>query len=219
MTNDLRQQAMVHGPEMLDISQLIALIAQIEVPLAQVIVQSCGGMAGLATVRAQELIQIEGIGQAKALAIVAAVQLGRRLQDWQLWRSKRVTVQRPSQAADLVLHRLSNLVQEELVTMLLDIHNGVMDVVTVYIGSLDTTAVRITEVFRQAIIQNAARLIVAHNHPTGDLTPSPQDVVLTKALIEAGNNLDIPVVDHLIIAGGQWLSMREAGLGFSPDSP
>jgi DNA repair protein RadC len=210
---------MVHGPEMLDISQLIALIAQIEVPLAQVIVQSCGGMAGLATVRAQELIQIEGIGQAKALAIVAAVQLGRRLQDWQLWRSKRVTVQRPSQAADLVLHRLSNLVQEELVTMLLDIHNGVMDVVTVYIGSLDTTAVRITEVFRQAIIQNAARLIVAHNHPTGDLTPSPQDVVLTKALIEAGNNLDIPVVDHLIIAGGQWLSMREAGLGFSPDSP
>jgi DNA repair protein RadC len=74
--------------------------------------------------------------------------------------------------------------------------------------------VRVAEVFRPAIIQNAAGMIVAHNHPSGDIKPSPQDVSLTETLVNAGRHLDIPILDHLIIANGQWLSMREKKLGF-----
>jgi DNA repair protein RadC len=211
---ELRQRAKAEGFTRLNDSELVALTANIDIQLAQYVLDFAGGLDGLLTVTPDELLQIDGIGTSKALSICAAINLGKRILTQKIWQKKRVVVERPADAASLVVHQLTAQLQEELMVVLLDAHNGVMDVQTVYIGSLNATVVRVAEVFRPAIVQNAAGMIVAHNHPSGDIKPSPQDVSLTETLVDAGRHLDIPILDHLIIASGQWLSMREKKLGF-----
>jgi DNA repair protein RadC len=211
---ELRQRAQAEGFARLDDVELLALTANIEVPLAQYIMDYVGGLDALLTITPTELLQIDGIGTARAISICANIHLGRRILTQKIWQKKRVVIERPADAANLIVHQLTAQLQEELVVILLDAHNGVMDVQTVYIGSLNATVVRVAEVFRAAIVQNAAGMIVAHNHPSGDIQPSPQDVSLTETLVNAGRHLDIPILDHLIIASGQWLSMREKKLGF-----
>ena len=107
------------------------------------------------------------------------------------------------------------LEQEQLRTVLLDSRNRVISIPTVYIGSLNHTAVRVGEVFREAIRANAAAMIVVHNHPSGDPTPSPDDVQITRMIVEAGKLLHIDVLDHMIIGRQRWISLKERGLGFN----
>jgi DNA repair protein RadC len=109
---------------------------------------------------------------------------------------------------------MSALEQEELRVILLDTRNSVMDVVTVYKGSLNSSQVRVGELFKEAIRRNAAAVILIHNHPSGDPTPSPDDVAVTRSLVEAGKLLDIDVLDHLVIGNCQYVSLKERGLGF-----
>lgn len=211
--DNLRRQVSEHGISSLEIPQLLALIAQIDVKSAAYILDYCGGMNGLPALTVEQLLTMEGIGMAKALAIVAALELNKQLLSWQVWKHEKVVIQRPSEAGELITAQLSAHVQEQLIVILLDIHNVVMDIVTVYIGSLNATVVRVAEIFRPAILQNAASIIVAHNHPTGNANPSPEDVKLTKTLVEASKSLDIPVLDHLVVGGGQWTSIREGSYG------
>ncbi|MCI0710155.1 MAG: DNA repair protein RadC [Chloroflexi bacterium] len=211
---DLRQRAQAEGFARLDDVELLALTVNIDISLAQYIMDFVGGLEALLTTTPDELRQIDGIGTARAISICAGIHLGKRILTQKIWQKKRVVIERPTDAASLIIHQLTAQLQEELVVILLDAHNGVMDVQTVYIGSLNATVVRVAEVFRPAIVQNAAGMIVAHNHPSGDIQPSPQDVSLTETLVNAGRHLDIPILDHLIIASGQWLSMREKKLGF-----
>jgi DNA repair protein RadC len=103
---------------------------------------------------------------------------------------------------------------EELWVINLDTRNRVMSLTTLYKGSVNSSQVRVGEVFRQAIFENAPAVIVAHNHPSGDPTPSPDDVAVTRAIVEAGRLLDINVLDHLIVVRGQYVSLKERGLGF-----
>ena len=98
--------------------------------------------------------------------------------------------------------------------MLLDTRNRVQDVITIYRGSVNSSQVRIGEVFKSAIRRNAVNLIVVHNHPSGDPTPSPDDVALTRAIVQAGKLLDVDVLDHLVIGRGRFVSLKERGLGF-----
>jgi len=107
------------------------------------------------------------------------------------------------------------LEQEHLRVMLLDRRNRVMEIVDLYRGSVSSSQIRVGEIFREAIRKNASAIIVAHNHPSGDPTPSPDDVAVTRAILQAGKLLDVDVLDHLVIGQGRWVSLKERGLGFS----
>ena len=115
----------------------------------------------------------------------------------------------PEDVAALLMVEMSGLEQEELRAILLTTRSHVIDIITLYRGTINSSLVRTAEVFKAAIRRNAARLIVAHNHPSGDAEPSPQDRALTQELVAAGQLLDIEVVDHLVIGRGRWVSLRQ----------
>jgi DNA repair protein RadC len=124
-------------------------------------------------------------------------------------------IRNPRDAVALLMVTMGHLDQEELRTILLDTKNRVQDIVTVYRGSVNTTLIRAGEVYKAALRRNSAAIIVSHNHPSTDVTPSPEDVLVTRQIVEAGAILDIDCLDHLIIGRGAWCSLRERGLGFT----
>ncbi|MFN8504306.1 RadC family protein, partial [Kouleothrix sp.] len=125
---------------------------------------------------------------------------------------QRDQVKSPADAVAFLMARMGLLDQEELWTMCLSTKNHVLKVHRVYQGSLNSSMVRIGEVFREAIKLNAAAIIVCHNHPSGAVDASPEDVLVTRQIVEAGKLLDTDVLDHIILGKGKWLSMRERGL-------
>ncbi|HSR46456.1 MAG TPA: DNA repair protein RadC [Anaerolineales bacterium] len=183
------------------------------VDLSRELLHDVGGVGGLRHVRYDQLRTRHGFGDAKAAQLLAAIELGRRFADAEV-RSRRA-IQRPDDVAELLRYEIGGHEQEHLVVVLLDTRNRLIAVETVYRGSLNTSVIRVGEIFRSAIRANAASLIVAHNHPSGDPTPSPEDVAVTRAFVEAGKLLDIEVLDHLIIGKDRHTSLRAAGLGFA----
>ena len=127
---------------------------------------------------------------------------------------ERPTINSPADAAALIQYEMSALEKEEMRVILLDTRNHVLDIVTVAHGSLNSAQMRVGEIFTPAVRRNAAALIAAHNHPSGDSTPSPDDVAITRAMIEAGKLLDIEVLDHLVIGLGNYVSLKEKKMGF-----
>jgi hypothetical protein len=127
----------------------------------------------------------------------------------------RTQIKSPADVAGLLLFELAYLDQEQLRTVLLDTKNRVQSIPTIYQGSLNASMVRVGELFKAALQWNSAALIVVHNHPSGDPTPSPEDVLLTGEIVKAGKLLDVDVLDHLVIGQGKFVSMRERGLGFA----
>jgi len=158
-------------------------------------------------------VQINGIGPAQAARIKAALEFGRRLM--LTAPEERYAIRSPGDIAQLLMAEMSHLEQEHFKVLLLDTRNRMIDDVTLYIGSLNANHIRVAEVYRDAIRQNAAAIIVAHNHPSGDPTPSPEDVAVTRQIAAAGSQLDIELLDHVIIAQQRFVSLRERGLGFS----
>ncbi len=128
--------------------------------------------------------------------------------------TERPTIHSPQDAFSLLTLFLAGMDHEELWVLDLDTRNRVMKIIRLYMGSVNQSQVRISEVFRQAILDNSPAIVIAHNHPSGDPTPSPDDVAVTRALVEAGKLLDIEILDHLILAGGRFVSLKERGLGF-----
>lgn len=158
-----------------------------------------------------ELARVKGINQATAVRIKAALNLGLRLSQP---AEERTTINSPADAAALVQAEMALLEKEHLRVLLLDRRNRVLDIIEVYQGSVSSSQVRIGEVFQAAISRNASSIIVVHNHPSSDPTPSPDDVAVTRAMVQAGKLLDISVLDHLVIGGQRWVSLKERGLGF-----
>jgi len=172
------------------------------------------GLEGLLKATPAELCTVEGIGPARAGQIKAALELGQRLLATPL--EERPQIKSPADAASLLMPEMGLLEQEELRVVLLDTRNRLLTVHTVYKGNLNTAIVRTAEIFRPAIKANAAAIIVVHNHPSTDRTPSPQDVAVTEQIVQTGELLGIQVLDHLILGGGQgFVSMRERSLGFN----
>ena len=166
----------------------------------------------LSQAHVSEIASVKGVGSATALRLKAALALGRKLLEPQ---AERPEVRSPSDAAAVLIPRLVHLPQEHLVTVLLNSRNRLVEIVEVYHGSLNSAAVRIGEVFRAAVQQNAAAIVVSHNHPSGDPTPSPEDVAVTRSIVQAGKLMDIECLDHVIVGqGGKWISLKEKGLGF-----
>jgi DNA repair protein RadC len=160
-----------------------------------------------------ELAQVRGISNNLAVRIKAALNLGLRLN---LPIDERPTISSPADAAMLVMYEMSILEKEHLRVLLLDRRNRVIDIEEVYRGSVSSSQVRVGELFKAAVSRNASAMIIAHNHPSGDPTPSPDDVALTRAIVQAGKLLDTDILDHLVIGNsGKWVSLKERGLGFS----
>jgi DNA repair protein RadC len=207
------------GPQALNDAELLAILLRVgvqgenAVQVGQRLLKDLGGISGLHRAGYEEVCELHGIGPAKAAQIKAAIELGRRLTIQA--PEERPTIHSPADAAELVRYEMSALEQEELRVLLLDTRNHVMHIETVYRGSLNSSQIRVGELFRPAIRRNAAAIIVIHNHPSGDPTPSPDDAAVTRAIVQAGKLLDIDVLDHLVIGRGRYISLKERGLGFS----
>jgi DNA repair protein RadC len=206
------------GPQALNTAELLAILLRVglkgenAVQVGQRLLQTFGGLRGLHQASLDEVKAQRGLGEAKAAAIKAAIELGRRLALEA--PEERPAIHSPADAAALVQYEMSALEQEHLRVMLLNTRNQVMDIVELYHGSLNSSMVRVGEVFKPAVRRNAASILVVHNHPSGDPTPSPEDIAVTKAMIEAGKLMDIEVLDHLVIGQGKYVSMKERGLAF-----
>ena len=170
------------------------------------------GLAGLYRTSIGELAQEKGLGEAKIVQIKAAFELGRRL--LATAPDERPQIRTPTDAANILMSEMRLLEQEQMRVVLLDTRNRLIGAPLMYVGGLNTTLVRVSELFRDAIRHNAAALIVAHNHPSGDPSPSPEDVSVTREIIQAGQLLDIEVLDHLIIGQQRFVSLKERGLAF-----
>jgi DNA repair protein RadC len=169
-------------------------------------------LAGLARASVDEICRVRGCGPVKATQVKAALELGRRLVTDSPGETLQLTS--PADAAAILQTDMSLLEQEHLRVVLLNIKNHVLAVHEVYKGSVNASLVRVAEVFREPVRRNCPAIIVAHNHPSGDPTPSPEDIQITHRMVEAGHLLDIQVLDHLIIGRQRWVSLRERGLGF-----
>lgn len=181
--------------------------------LAERLLAEFGSLPGLARASIGELMNVKGVGEAKAAEVKAALELGRRLMASA--PEERSVVSSPSDAANLLMSEMMFLEQEHLRLILLDTRNRVLQIPTIYVGSLNTSVVRIGELFRAALKANAAAMIVAHNHPSGDPSPSPEDIQITRKLVEAGKLMDVEVLDHIVIGQQRFVSLKERGLGFS----
>ncbi len=161
-----------------------------------------------------DLIAVRGISKTSAVRIKAALQLGLRAATE---TSERLAINCPADAATIFRRHFADKDQECLYVMLLDTRNRIIrDPIEVYRGSLNSVMIRVGELFREAIRWNASAIILAHNHPSTDPSPSPDDVAMTRMAVESGKMLDIPLHDHLIIGGGsRFVSLKERGLGFS----
>ncbi|RME42077.1 MAG: JAB domain-containing protein [Caldilineae bacterium] len=213
-----RERLQNYGAEALSTAELIAILLRTGLKGENVLALSTrlltmyGGLPGLARATFNELATIKGVGPAKTCQLKAALELGRRLVAAAPNQRPRITS--PADAANLLMPEMSLLEQEHLRLLLLDTKNGVIASPTVYIGNVNTAVIRVGELFKQAVREHCTALIVAHNHPSGDPTPSPEDVQMTRRIVEAGRLLDIEVLDHLIIGHGRYISLKQRGLGF-----
>jgi DNA repair protein RadC len=172
---------------------------------ARSILQSCG-LAGLSSAGLPDL---QGIGSRRAACLVAAVELGRRIAS--TWPADGWRIRAPADLAERLIPSMGHLESEELRSVLLNTKNTVTGMVTVYAGNLAGSSVRVGEVFREAVRRQAAAMVVVHNHPSGDPSPSAEDLRITRELAEAGRLLDVELLDHLVIGHGRWVSLRALG--------
>lgn len=167
----------------------------------------------LARASHEQLMGIRGIGAAQAGRLLAMLELSRRLQETP--QDEQLRVASPADAAHILMPRMAHLEQEELWVIVLNTRNRVTRIAEIYKGSLNASMVRIAELFRPAIEGAAAAILVAHNHPSGDPSPSADDIRVTRQIVKAGEMLDISVLDHVIIGNGRYVSLKERKLGFS----
>jgi DNA repair protein RadC len=175
------------------------------------------GLGGLGRATELELASVSGVGPAKAAQLVAAFELGRRL--LADWPTSRWTIRGPGDVAERLILQMGRLEREELRVVLLDTKNHVLRVTTVYQGNVSASLVRVGELFRDAVRLNAAGVILVHNHPSGDPTPSPDDLHLTAEALAAGRLLDIALLDHLVIGHDAYVSLRDRGVAFDRTEP
>jgi DNA repair protein RadC len=213
-TEQPRNRLLLHGAAALSDAELLAVITGVQcLETTQRLLIAGGGLRGLLMLSTTELQQlVAGISVGRAAQLKAAIELGVRVARGD--QAQRRQIKSPADVAELLLLEMSHLDQEQLRTVLLDTKNRIQAINTVYIGSLNTSMVRVGEVFKEAVRRNSAALIVVHNHPSGDATPSPEDILVTREIVQAGKLLDTDVLDHLIIGNGVWVSLRERCLGF-----
>lgn len=217
-TDRPRERLAEAGAKALSEAELIAILLRVGLPgenavqLAQRLLLTFGGLRGLLQASFIDFTAVHGLGPAKSAQLTAAIELGRRISRESV--REKPGIHSPRDAADLLMYELSGLDHEELWVLLLDTRNCLIHDFALYKGSLNASTVRVGELFKAAIQRNAAAIILAHNHPSGDPNPSPEDATLTRAAVQAGKLLDVSVLDHIVIGAGRFVSMKERGLGF-----
>ncbi|NEW04493.1 JAB domain-containing protein [Paenibacillus sp. SYP-B3998] len=210
-----RERMLQYGAAALSNAELLAIllrtgtVSESALRLAGRILSECGGLRSLVDMSKDQLTEIKGIGDAKALQIQAGIELGRRLSKSSL--TERITIRSPKDIADLLSEDLRYLQKEHFVCLFLNTKNHVLAQETLSMGSLNASIVHPREVFRAAIKRSSAAIVCAHNHPSGDPTPSPEDIQLTHRLMEAGSIIGIEVLDHVIIGDQKFISLKEQG--------
>ena len=191
------------GPGVLTDAELLAILLRVgkkgssALQIGQRLLVLFEGLSGLQKATFTELCHIEGVGPAKAAQIKAAVEVGRRLA--RIVPEERVIISSTQDVADQVQYKMAHLDQEELWVLLLDSRNQLIRIEQLYRGTLNSSSVRPAELFRMGIRHNAAAVIVVHNYPSGDPAPSPEDVQLTRTLIDGGHLIEMPVLDHVVV--------------------
>jgi DNA repair protein RadC len=212
-----RERMLTYGASSLSNAELIAILlrtgtaSENVLQVAEQVLVKCGGLAGLMRASHTDLLKIDGLGPTKATQIMAVVELAKRAMS--LPTAERVTINKAEDAAQLFMD-MQFLQQEHVRILLLDSARCVIASPTIYIGTLNSSVLRVSELFREAITRNGAAIVLAHNHPSGDPTPSPEDLELTHTLIAAGKLLDIQVLDQLIMGNNQWVSLKALGIAF-----
>ncbi len=198
-----RERLENQGAGVLNDAELLAILLRVgvkgasAVQIGQRLLFLFGGLDGLRRVTFTEMCDVDGVGPAKAAQIKAAIELGRRMA--RLTPDERILITSPQDVADQVQYKMASLEQEELWVLLLDSRNHHLRTEQLYRGSLNSSSVRPAEIYKAGIRHNAAALIIVHNHPSGDPSPSPEDIHLTRMLIEAGQMLELPILDHVVV--------------------
>jgi len=210
-----RERMMIDGAEALSDAELLAILLRTgtrnesAINLASRILRESGGLRQLVDMTISELTRIRGVGPAKAVQLRAGIELGRRLA--RRAASDRPAIRKPEDAAKLVMEDLRSELKEHFVCLFLNTKNQVLARETLSVGTLNASLVHPREVFRAAIKRGSASIICLHNHPSGDPTPSPEDIALTRRLHEAGSLIGIDVLDHIVIGDGRFVSLKEQG--------
>ena len=213
-----RERLRNSGPEALSTSELLAILMNTGMKgepvtmMAQRLLHEHSCLAGLMRMDFAEMARVKGVGESKAAKIKAAFELGRRIS--LLTAGERFRIESPEDVVQLVGMEMAALEQEQLRIVLLDTKNHVLAVKMLYQGTVNSANTRTAEIFRDAVRHNAVSIVLIHNHPTGDPTPSSADVTVTLNVVQSGEVLNIKVLDHLIIGQGRHVSMKRLGLGF-----
>jgi len=202
----------LRGAQSLSDAELIAILLRTGtkgksvIVIAQELINKYGNVTVLASQTAGALQKGIGIGKDKAAALIAAFELSRRIDSNQKWMSNKQIIS-PEDVANIFIPLLRDEVKEKFIVVCLSTANKIIKYETISVGNLNSSIVHPREVFKVAIDNNSANIIVIHNHPSGNPEPSREDIAVTKKLIEAGKNLDINLFDHLIIAGNSFTSL------------
>ena len=212
-----REKLLTQGKEVLNNAELLAILLRtgtreksaLEVA-QEIIALNDEGLPGLCDNTPEELARIKGVGKAKACQILAAVELGRRVATHP--RKERVSIGNPKDIVDLFMEKMRYYKEEHFSTLLLDTKGKVIEEVEVSVGDLNSAPVHPREVFKQAVKRSAAAVVLVHNHPSGDPTPSRDDLDITMRLVEAARILGVNVLDHIIIGDGVYTSLKSEEL-------
>lgn len=212
----LRSRGCIRGLERIGDAELLALIlgdtaSRCATAIVRDLLDRYGGLAGIGNAEVEELVGFEGIGLIRALRLKASFEAGRRSIIAERERSVR-EVKCPDDVASLMIPEMNSLDREHFKAILLNTKNRVIKIVTVAIGSLNAALVHPREIFKAAVVASAASFIIVHNHPTGNPEPSREDSELTVRFARCGDLMGIDLVDHIIIGGDRFVSMRERGL-------
>ncbi len=213
-----RERLRSYGEAALSTAELLAIILRVGVAgenvldVASRLLSQHGGLVGLARLNFAELCATRGLGEAKAAQLRAALELGRRLAA--STPEERPLIREAKDVAHLLQSEMQLLDQEQLRVLVLNTKNQVLAIPTISSGTVNQSQVRPAEVFRPAVRANAPSIIVVHNHPSGDPTPSREDVSVTRDLVAAGKLLDVELLDHIVIGHGRFVSLKDRGLGF-----
>jgi DNA repair protein RadC len=210
-----RERLLLNGARGLSSSELLAILLRTgnrdesALVLAQRILNRFQELRALVGAKPEELIAIKGIGPAKAVQILAAVELGRRIASTA--SAERWSIRSPEDAAELMMEEMRHLMKEHFVCLFLNTKNQVIGKEVIFVGSLNSSIIHPREIFKPAIARQCASVIGLHNHPSGDPTPSPEDIEVSKRLVEAGRILGIEFLDHIIIGDKRFVSLKQDG--------
>ncbi len=213
-----REKLIKQGAGSLSNAELLAIILRVGRPgetvveLANRLLVQYSGWSGLMRADFNKLKGEKGLGEVKACELQAALEIGRRL--LLAGPGERMQIRNPSDIANWLMLDMAGLEQEHLRVVLLNTKNQVIRMVELYRGSLNKSTVRVAELFKDAVRENAAAIIIAHNHPSGDPEPSTEDIVMTGKAVDAGRLMEVEVLDHLIIGEQRYISMKEKRYGF-----